>query len=91
MTKNEDWATRIYFECHDKHQPTENELIQAGIKLDVWHDPESWGDKEQAFFWERECRRMQETNDAPRAELAEFLQCPATWEYIVKTVKKRLT
>ena len=53
-------------------------------------DPECYSDKDRAAYWESEYRNLARQELGYRKDFAEYLQCPATWDYIFQTMKEKL-
>jgi hypothetical protein len=53
-------------------------------------DPEVWDAHHRMVFLQREHDSLRDREDAARAELATYLQVPATWKFILATIKDRI-
>lgn len=61
-----------------------------GIQWDVWLDPESWSDKESAYYW-RELENRRAINDIQiRERLSQLLNVPATWQCLMPRLESVL-
>lgn len=67
-------------------EPTTNELIAAGINPAAWADPESWDDKEYAFYWRREAERLNRLEADARAAIANHFQWPGCWSELLPRI-----
>lgn len=62
-----------------------------GIEWDVWLDPESWSDKESAYYW-RELENRKSINDGKiRERLSQILNVPATWTCLMPELERVLS
>lgn len=63
---------------------TQAEIESAGIEWSTWVDPESWGEKEKAFFWEYVSRSAAQKDVEIRESLCRLLPgTPACWSEIM--------
>jgi len=58
----------------------------AGLPL----DPEVWDSHHRMVFLQREHDSLRDREDAARADLANYLQVPAMWKFIIPAIKDRL-
>lgn len=75
----------------DIYQMPDHILAERGIEPYTWLDPESWGSKENALFWEWQAKRVGHREAEARARLASLLGVPALWKYILPAIEKRLS
>lgn len=69
-----------------------HEAVEAeGIDWETWIDPESWGDKERAFFWRLTCEQESQQSVKVRARLSALLGVPACWNELMPKLEAELS
>lgn len=83
-----DWEVLGQMETANLHDTLINTF---GYTEFIDPDPESMSDEQKAYFWEQEYRKLADSEEKARKELANLLAdpvCPATWGHIIDKVKK---
>lgn len=78
-TYSKEEAAEMVQSCHPD---PENTL--SGLPV----DPEVWDIHHTHVFREREYGQLQKRETAARSELADILQCPASWTFLLPKIRK---
>ena len=69
-------------------KPSDEEVAEAGIDLEVWKDSELWDDREKAFFWQHRARYHSAEDERLRVRLAQRLHLPASWNFLLPFIER---